>query len=190
MSVIQKTCLVRTASCYVGVLDKASPAWIPGLFEADLRRGMAEAKAAGLAECYGLFVLNSHLSERADRGELLAWTLLFDGIYKARFSVLPNSSPVGVPEREGLGAVEEVANLNLPSGHVVIACLSRTGDPSVEPVLQVEPGRYRVRFLRHRCEDDHVFLERESDYPPEEGPDWTITISPLPNEPSSSFGDR
>ena len=45
--------------------------------------------------------------------------------------------------------------------------------------MRVEPGTYRATIEQHERESDHMFLERFSDYPLEDGPDWTIKLARL-----------
>ena len=145
---------------------------------------LAQAAARGTPHEYPKgwqFRFDARLSQRAAAGELLAWLLLFDGVFKAQLSVVPTiPEPSAVRTNDNSGYEDSVADLLFPSGNIVVACLGRAGDESIRPAIRVEPGRYRVRVQQNPCEDEHWFLERFSDYPSADGPDWTITLARLP----------
>lgn len=173
----EATLLLRTQSCYVGVFDKASPAYFEGLIKQEFAGADEDVAAQGLAKGWSLFGFNGRLIDRSRKGELLVWTLLFDGVYKARVQIGPD-----ITEPESLEPVDQVGwptDLWCPTGQIVVACLGSAGDQSIEPIVHVEPGSYRASVEQHECEWDHTFLEELRDYPPADGPDWTITLARL-----------
>lgn len=171
----ESTCLIQTRSCYAGAFDKSSPAYFKGLMRQELDG--ASADVADTQPGFAIFALNSRLIDRSEKGQLLVWTLLFDGVYKARIQVGPD---LAKPERlEPADHIGRPADLLCPTGEIVVVCLDSAGDQSIQPIMRVEPGTYRATIEQHECESDHIFLENISDYPLEDGPDWTITLARL-----------
>jgi len=168
--------LVRTQSCYAAICDEASPANRRGFMDSELEAGKSAAKLAGKDEFLGLFIFNDQLMRSADRGELLSWTLLLDGVFRAVARVdlqLPTSSR---SSPENLGSSVLAANLVCPTGRLIITCLSKLGEPQ-PPFLVLEPGIYRVSLERNETEEfEHAFLESVAEYPVGQGPDWCFHV--------------
>src|SRR5262245_43651314 len=111
-----KEILVTTRCFYAGIYDEASPANVAGFAKRGIARG-------------DWFDFNQILIDGTARGELLAWTLLFDGVFRAVIEIagpLPgdagNLDPI-----ENLGRDELTADLSFPSGRLIVACLSSLG---------------------------------------------------------------
>ena len=157
--------LVKTEGLYAGIYDIASLANVP-LF------------TKGTPHARDLNDFNQLLLDRAAQGQLLSWTLLFDGVFRAVIKVAkPTTS--GYQDCDpinSLGSNLLVANLVFPSGRLILSCLSRLGKGEAA-ILTVEPGEYRVTVIRDGVQEEmHAFLEDPALYPAGEGPDWRITI--------------
>lgn len=169
---------VATLSCYAAIYDEASPANTEGFMERELKAAEQQLDALGQDRWLTIFAFNDRLIDRASRGELLAWTLVFDGVFRAVIKVGeplgPESSPPPLIDNQGLPLA---ANLICPTGRLVVGCLSCLGQQQT-PVAIVEPGTYRVNFA---CDEEevakHMELEARSDYPPGEGPDWRLALN-------------
>lgn len=71
-----------------------------------------------------------------------------------------------------------IVDLDCPSGELIVACMSRVGEEGLRTALFVEPGTYRVALLRDMdAEGRHALLERDEDFPPDDPPDWVLTLS-------------
>lgn len=168
-------CLVKTEAFYGALLDEGSPANTPGF----MTRLLDEAQAAFPPDDENapwLFRFNQLLAAAAERGELLSWCLLWDGVYRAHVEVsLVEIDPTPPAEGASLGGGVVEARLHFPTGRIVLTSLSRVGEEA--PFLTVEPGHYWVRFVSDGEEEaKHAILEAVSDYPPGEGPDWRIVL--------------
>jgi hypothetical protein len=156
---------IHPEGLYGAVLDRTSPANFSRFIETEFdrtRKLLNRGEEAAL-----LFLFNSLLDERGRAGELLAWAVLLDGVYKAEIAEQGNPLP----------HVFASADLDFPTGEVLVTCLSRLGDADLLPALTVAPGKYRTTFsVDHAEETKHEGLEREADYPPGDGPDWRLTL--------------
>ena len=142
----------------------------------ELEAGKQTAQLAGKDDFLGLFIFNDHLMRCADQGEMLAWTLLLDGVFRAVAHVVPQSPTLQPPSRENLGSSVLVANLVCPTGRLIITCLAKLGEPQ-SPLLVLEPGIYRVSLERNESEElEHTCLESVAEYPVGQGPDWRFEI--------------
>ncbi len=173
--------LVETHSCYAAICDEASPANRLGFMTSELEAGKKAARQAGQDESFGLFAFNDRLMASAARGELLAWTLLLDGVFRA---VADLEQSVPQPQMlKNLSASMLAGTLICQTGRLVVTCLGRLGVKQ-QPLLVVEPGVYRVQLKRDETQEfDHGALERASSYPPGHGPDWHFRlqrVGPLP----------
>jgi hypothetical protein len=167
---------VATLSCYAAIYDEASPANVKGFMKRELEASeqQLDAKDRWLT----IFAFNDRLIDRASRGELLAWTLVFNGVFRAVIEVGeplgPQSSPPPLIDNRGLPLA---ANLICPTGRLVVGCLGCLGQQQT-PVAIVEPGTYRVNFT---CDDEeefkHMLLQARSDYPSGEGTDWRLVLN-------------
>jgi hypothetical protein len=132
-------------------------------------------RIAGRQEWTALFHLNQGWIDLALEGALLSWITLFDGVFKVEVRILAEQPKVEFTEEERKQFLGEGKNrLHCPSGNIVVDSLSRLGSSSL-PVITITPGTYRVGFIRNDDEEsNHEFLESESLYPVNEGPDWII----------------
>jgi hypothetical protein len=169
--------LIKTLGYYAGIFDVASPANSLGRFDEYMRSAQAQAEADGQAWAT-LYYFNQHWIDAAARGEILAWTLVFDGVFKVAVDVLPSHSPFIVTDEQASAFLGGQAHpLACPSGRLIVASLSDRGQTDVAPVVVVEPGTYRVALtVDAEQEDKHSFLEDLADYPSTDGPDWSIQI--------------
>jgi hypothetical protein len=169
---------VSTQSLYAAVYDVASPVNTRGFLEHELEASKRRARARGADDCLGLFDFNQTLMNRAARGELLAWTLLFDGVFQASVEIRPprDLDDTDATLIHNLGAETLVADLACPTGRLVIGCLSRLGEP--QPLLAVvQPGTHRVHFAANLDEEwKHYLFDEHAAYPEGDGPDWMLSI--------------
>jgi len=158
--------VLRTEGCYLGIVDAASPSNRGGHWQRALQAAHADSELGSF---------NEYWLRLASEGQLQAWTFLFDGVYKIAFRM------GRVPHLEGdgfLGAASDGV-LWCPSGRVLVGSLAQLGDVSWQEVLTVRPGRY-VCSMKSAPDQQlsHQNLERLDDYPADDGPDWTIYLSP------------
>lgn len=169
--------LIQTDGCYAAIFDVRSPVNVAGNFHEIMRKANRQAMKAQQGWS-ALFRFNDHWIEAAGRGEILAWVLLFDGVFKVEATVLA-SSPIADPPREQtcgfLG--QQYHPLACPSGHIVAASLSDLGNRALEPLVVVAPGTYHVVLRRNDDQEvEHSFLTDAAQYPPGDGPDWSIDL--------------
>lgn len=170
--------LIKTESLYAALLDEASPANLPGFMSKELARARQRAGALGLVKGEELFLFNDSLIKRSDRGELLPWTLLFDGVFRAQVQMdTPLVPPASaLRSKKSLGAPFQQADLHCRTGRLLLLCMSQVGQRNT-PILDIEPGVYRAELT---CDDDeqakHWFLDDPADYPAGDGPDWWISL--------------
>ena len=169
--------LIKTEGCYVGIFDALSPVNGAGRFDRFMRRADRQAVEAR-QRWSALYRFNDQWIDAAARGEILAWIVLFDGVFKTVATILvppPRIAPTMAQAREFLGG--DYHPLVCPSGRIVVASLSDLGHRSLEPLVVVEPGTYHVALTRHDDqEDEHSFLTDPAQYPPSDGPDWSIEV--------------
>jgi len=170
--------LVETFSCYAAICDEASAANRLGFMDAELRAGKAAARLEGLDECFGLFTFNDRLMHSANRGELLAWTLLLDGVFRAVATVESDASD-STQESKHFGSNLLSGTLACPTGRLILTCLSRLGVKQ-SPFLVLEPSLYRIQLERDESQEfEHCGLEGAASYPAGHGPDWQLQLQRL-----------
>lgn len=168
---------IETESLYVALYDEASPANVAGFLAHEWEAARHDARSSEAPGGFELFAFNGRLIDRARRGELLAWTLLFDGVFRAVVEVEPEAPASALTVDEG--GLPTAADLVCPSGRLALSCLSRLGHPPPAVVI-VEPGTYRATLRRDdAAESAHAFLEGQSAYPEGEGPDWRLRLQRL-----------
>lgn len=173
-TLVHATGLVTGEGCYFGIFDSASPANCPGKWDDEFQ---AAKRMAGRQEWSALFHLNQSWIDLAGEGALLSWITLFDGVFKVEVRILAEQPKIEFGEEEKEQFLREGKEnlLYCPSGNIVVDSLTRLGLNSVCPLLTIMPGTYRAGFVRNNDEESkHQFLEDESLYPANEGPDWTI----------------
>ncbi len=164
--------LVQTKSLYVGIWDENSPVNQLGYIENELKNGKLKTIQNGEESFFGLFILNDQLIEQARQANLLSWTLLFNGIFRAEIDEVSTSNLVKPLAEWDLGEPFVIGNLKCPSGKLILNCLSMLGVKQT-PTLVVEPGTYQVSIVRNEdAEFDHTLLDSITDYPSGDGPDW------------------
>lgn len=172
---------VITLSCYVALLDEASPANRLGFMDTTLASCKQAVKRQRLESFHSLFAFNDALIEHAKRGDMLSWTLLFDGVFRAHLQV-----EVGAPSSElrnqepppTEGRLPSSAILNCLSGRLLLCCMGDLGKTQA-PAITVEPGWYRASVTADDHQElDHAFLTSLDEYPSEDGPDWTVRLEP------------
>lgn len=172
-TVVHATKLVVGEGCYFGIFDSASPANCKGKWDDEFQSAKRRARRQG---CSALFQLNQGWIDLAVEGALLSWITLFDGVFKVEVRILAEQPKVefGEEEREQFLGDGKNNLLYCPSGNILVDSLTRLGSGSV-PLITITPGTYRVGFIRNDAEESkHMFLESESLYPANEGPDWII----------------
>ena len=171
---------IRTEGCYVGIFDLASRAHKEDSFDKLMDRAKADATNNNKAWAT-LFYLNGGIVSRMRRGEILAWTLFWDGYFKVRIRTehSDGSDPANCKPSAFLN--REHYDLICPSGRIAVASLHHLGTPDLRPTVEVAPGSYRVDFVEDDEEvNKHYEFEGQIDYPARDGPDWVLTLSQVP----------
>jgi hypothetical protein len=171
------TTVLKTEGMYLGIFDRASPANSPGRF----RRTLEEAqRLAGRQGWKGIPHFNKLWGDLARAGAVLAWVLVFDGVFRIRLEVLPPRSadtPGAGDVGTFLGTAGPSASLLCPSGEIVVAPLLQLGDASLRPLVTVTPGLYAASIRGNTKEEaKHEFLDDVDEYPAADGPDWELTL--------------
>ncbi|KQV52910.1 hypothetical protein ASC95_08950 [Pelomonas sp. Root1217] len=168
-----KDFLVQTRSLYAAIFDEASPVNRSGFLTEMLADAGRMAREQGREDFERLFIFNDALMSLTRQGQLLPWTLLFDGVYRVA---------VEMGEVEPLAALADVGSpttsvdLVCPSGRLVIACLSTLGEAH-QPFIEVRPGVHRVMLERDEEQEfHHMLLDTPAAYPADEGPDWRVVV--------------
>lgn len=170
---MQNDFLVQTSSLYAAICDQGSPAWQAGFMTRIWADAGSQAEQQGLAPEMQLFVFNDLLTAMAREGQLLPWTLLFDGVFRVSVE-LGEDVPMATGD---LGSPVATADLVCPTGRLVVACLGRLGE-TCPPVIQLDPGVYRVTLKRDETQEfEHMLLDAPQAYPAGQGPDWHLTLS-------------
>ena len=171
---VSATKLIESEGCYFGLFDLASPPNRPGKWHDEFQTAK---RMAGRQEWSVLFHLNQRWIDLAERGALLSWITLFDGVFKVEVRILREEPRVefSKEEKEHFLGKGKWDLLCCPSGNIVVDSLYRLGSVSLCALITVTPGTYRVGLVRDDDEESkHQFLEGESQYPPNEGPEWII----------------
>jgi hypothetical protein len=175
--------LVGNQSFYVILLDESSPANVPGFMGRLDAIALEKQLAAGTESWTRNPLFNHELACCGRRGELLSWSLLTGGFFRAVIDVDVEPAESVPPLLPPTNQIPSDCDLRVPSGKLVVCCLAALGDPSLRPVACVPPGTYRTLVTRHtEFEYHHVWVESEADYPPGDGPDWTITLRRISSE--------
>ncbi len=170
---------IETEALYAAIYDEASPANIAGFIETQLDAARQVIRSKATDERLASYYLDRQLIACARRGELLAWSLPFNGVFRAAIEHAP---PLQQSRNEGFH-VEDVlphtADLVCTSGRLRISCLSKLGAP-LSVAVSLEPGAYRVFLLRNEQEEiKHQGFRIGADYPAADGPDWVFTLQRL-----------
>jgi len=171
--------IIKTEGCYIGLFDAASPANKPALAAELMRSARARAAEQG-KDWAALLYFNGSLADAGQRGELVSWFVLFDGVYKAVLSVVLPHPPLPPADQAAPHPGGQIHPLVCPSGRIVLASLHALNDSDPAPAVIVEPGTYRtvVHFDADQ-EAKHRFLDDLSEYPGADGPDWRILLQKL-----------
>jgi hypothetical protein len=170
--------LVTTSGFYAGIFDLASEAHAGERLISGMKDAQAQAEAAGRSWAT-IFYFNQQIIDRANVGQILAWTMLFDGTFLARVDVVSPDEELVLSRdltRNFLG--HESHDLVCLSGRIAVASLDRLGDVGLRPVLEVPPGVYRVGVKVV----DHPVGSASSityEHAAGEGPDWFISMKKI-----------
>ena len=168
------TKLIYDDALYLGIFDFASP--VNSLGKWDGLFYDAERKA-GSEHWQTLFYLNDSWVELAQQGQLLSWITLFHGVFKVELRLLAETPQIEFEENETKHFLGDgkANRLFCPTGEIVVASLGDLGTDLIVPFVKIESGWYRVGF---NCDDEkeneHYFLEDETQYPTDSSPDWII----------------
>lgn len=139
-----------------------------------------EAERDELRESESLYSFNGYLVDYAAQEQMLAWTLVFNGVYRVAAELSPHycdESPL--KPIENVGHCEIEADLQCPSGQIIVADLYELGRPH-PTLIRVPPGRYRFKLTCNGpMEEKHALLEKLADYPDGDPPDWHILLRPF-----------
>jgi hypothetical protein len=170
---------VTTHSLYAAIYDESSPANVKRFMEREIEASKQEIRASRKDEILTLFTFNVRLMGHAKRGELLAWTLFLDGVFRCVLEIGAQLEGSQIPLVDNLGGGALVADLVCPTGHLIVGCLSRLGEPQPYAAI-VPPGVYRVHFTSDSEEEfKHTMLKARSDYPAGDVPDWKFVLNPF-----------
>ncbi|MBI2931055.1 MAG: hypothetical protein HYY16_05340 [Planctomycetes bacterium] len=164
--------LVKTEGCYLGIFDRASPVNDPRIpWRARRVLTHPETDIADFNAFWGRF---------QDRGDLLAWIVLFDGVFKGEFTVWPEETPrefTPAQYEPFLGHETRERYLVCPTGELIIASLRELGSPALEPAVTVQPGVYQLGLTVDATQEmEHEFLHDPDAYPEDDGPDFVIEM--------------
>lgn len=164
-----------TQGAYLSVFDIASPINVEGVWDQLFSRAQ---KAAGARPGLTIQWINTMLGEYARSKNILSWTFTFDGVYQI---IVSQNCDDKLTERcEPLAFVPSespLAYLNCPTGRIAVESLSHLGRADLTPVIIIEPGIYHVSlFVDFDQLNKHQLLEKVSEYPREEGPDWMLNF--------------
>jgi hypothetical protein len=166
--------LVQTRSLYAALYDAASPVNVSGFMDKLFTRAKWKSLLRWWNFGQRLFIFNGLLMDRAKAGEMLAWTLLFDGVFDCQLQLV-DAFPEPVSHADSIGG-DVMTTLNVPSGQLVVSCLGEMGEAH-RPILQVAPGCYEVVLIRNgEAEAQHEFLENPQNYVPGDRPDWVVYL--------------
>ena len=176
--------IVKSMDLMLSLFDFASPANVPGEYGRALRHGK---NLAG-----GGHMIHRGLVQYRMSGDLLAWLIIFDGVFKIEVRILADSKSLdfcGSRENEFLGGSQAPRRLQCSTGRLVLASPYLLGSESLEPIVIVAPGTYQVALdwiLRE--EQKHWHLEMPCDYPVGEGPDGILYIARVSDQDHESHG--
>lgn len=159
--------LIQSEALYFAIFDK---------------RSSVNTREAGREAWGNLGDLQDFWRRQVSERGLLVWMLLADGVFRIAVTVGPPGYTPQIPEaRLDTFTAHEGGTgfLVCPSGALVVNSLARLGEEDLEPVMEVEPGVYRVWLeLDDEQVRRHEFLDQLSQYPPGDGPDWVLHLSP------------
>ncbi len=171
--------ILRVNSCYMAVLDAASTVNVDGFMPGHFSKADAEIEMEGGNAADSLYVFNGYLVDYAAQEQMLAWTLVFPGVYR----VVAELSPRYCDEEplkpiENVGHFEREADLQCPSGQMIVLGLNELGQPH-PTLIEVPPGRYRAYLTCNGpMAEKHSLLEEIADYTEGDPPDWHILLVP------------
>ena len=164
-------------SFYACVIDRESPANRPGIWDEAWQYAAARSNPSDAGSKLAHF--NQFWINLAKTGDLLAWTLLFNGVFHARVVVAANSKQRVAGESRDwprLGCAPG-GTLRCPSGELAVVCMSELGNANIPTLATVAPGSYFVLpEFSFESEERHSFLEDVSEYPEGDGPDWVLCL--------------
>ena len=168
--------LIKTQSCYVALYDQSSSVNRLGFMASELDAAKQAARSAGQEDMYGLFHFNEHLTNCAAEGQMLAWTLLFDGVFSFEVRVDAPVRATSAAKPQPLESLPPTTALRCPTGRLIVSCLSQLGNPT-SVAIEVEPGEYQATLTRNEeAEFDHGLIDSVADYVDRGVPDWSISL--------------
>lgn len=171
--------LIKTQSCYVALYDQSSSINRLGFMESELDVAKQAARNAGQEGMYGLFHFNERLTSLAAEGRMLAWTLLFDGVFSFELRVDPPVRDTSAAKAQPLEPLPSTTALRCPTGRLIVSCLSHLGTPT-SVAIEVEPGEYQATLIRNEeAEFDHGLIDSVADYVDRGVPDWSISLQKI-----------
>lgn len=169
------TALVKCSDAYIAVFDDGSAcnraghfkeswdkAWdfeknSPGAFKG--ATGPGDLEQAGDR-------FSQYWNHRMSEGEILVWNP-GSGVYRVEVRLL-----AAKPRRK----LSEEKLLACPTGKLLIAGLDELGG-RITAAATVPPGRYRAGLeIRESEHKKHWLLKDSSEYPPQDGPDFIVTL--------------
>lgn len=175
-STVLATKLIKDNALYLGIFDIDSPVNRANQWENLFDKAK---QGAGRESWQTLFYFNGNWIDFAEKGELLSWITLFHGVFKAELRLLPENPQTVFKENETKKFLGEgkYNRLYCPSGKIAVASLADLGNDSISAMAEVDAGWYKVAFyIDDEKENEHFFLEDESEYPVGDSPDWIIFL--------------
>ena len=129
-----------------------------------------------------ILYFNELIGEYADARMFQCWTLTFDGVYRIHVKSRR-------PKRTKRSSDEEIDRfiipashsplIKCPSGMVVVDNLFKS-NANEHNIFEVDSGVYLLQLsVDWKQVDKHQFLEDPAEYPPADGPEWTIYMQLL-----------
>jgi hypothetical protein len=166
------TLLVKTIGSELAIFDEASPANSQLLWDFEANQITGQEKTKILTE------FKRSISSHMKSGNIVAWLLMFDGVYKTQINLLQDAEELPHPDNNAFLCTDEtqIPLLRITSGKLIVASPYNLGRNLAHCCI-VEPGIYKAGL---RClfeeESNHIGLTTTDEYPEGEGPDWVVFL--------------
>jgi hypothetical protein len=112
-------------------------------------------------------------------GDAAIWLSLLDGVYRVRGMLHSSSASFDARLNDTFlcSGNPSLVRLKCPTGDLRIGSMSDFLSSSGRPLTMVPPGTYLLGLERDgQQETEHAELTTIRDYPPNDGPDWTLHL--------------
>lgn len=175
-STVLATKIIKDDALYLGIFDITSVVNSVNQWEKVWDKAKRDV---GKESWQTLFYANDSWIDFAKKGEVLSWITLFHGVFKVELRLISEYSQLVFKANEtkhflGEG---EFNRLYCPSGKITVASLGDLGTDLISPITEIDSGWYKMAFYCNDAqENDHYFLEDESEYPIDSDSDWIIYL--------------